>query len=335
MDIADTDANRFPAAAGACRHVVTSLIALVFATSFVKAAASDEPPDPQPLDAHVTWSEETGEIASAIAHLRVQVAEVYSATSVSALRVQRDFSDAEARSTFTMRTGELAWRIGELERLSADEREFAVGQWCEAKVGCMQGVARCRPTRSEPQELCPIFYSRADGTDGFAITSAGRNYLFPGNDVSALQELLELAQEQLSKRSAGDEGGRSIPLVDAGELSPCDDELQYVERDAGMDFWPTAQTARAFGFPDAGYVYRNFTGEVVVDFTVSEDGTVLDPSIRDSRAQSHADRVSVPGIFDDKAREIVMGYRFPKVPEACLNSETVYWTNEGQPNRPK
>ena len=50
---------------------------------------------------------------------------------------------------------------------------------CEAREMCIRGVARCRPSQTQAQAICPEYYNRPDGSQGIRISTPRHTFDFP------------------------------------------------------------------------------------------------------------------------------------------------------------
>jgi len=67
---------------------------------------------------------------------------------------------------------------------------------CDARR-CIQGVSRCRPSRTEPQALCPGFYSTSDGKKGVLVSTYSKAFYFPSLEISKITDVLGNVIEEL------------------------------------------------------------------------------------------------------------------------------------------
>jgi len=53
------------------------------------------------------------------------------------------------------------------------------GDSCTTRNVCMRGVARCRPSQTETQAVCPTYYYSADGHQGIRLSTPRQSFDFP------------------------------------------------------------------------------------------------------------------------------------------------------------
>ena len=86
---------------------------------------------------------------------------------------------------------------------------------CRAKVRCVHGIARCRPSQFETQAYCPGRFSTSGSEEGFILSTPRNTFSFPS--VSAIQ--FERADHQ-SCTSPRIEFGYWLP-ADNRSSDPC------------------------------------------------------------------------------------------------------------------
>ncbi len=59
------------------------------------------------------------------------------------------------------------------------DRWYQRNEICGAQERCVQGIARCRPSQTIRQAICPGFYSTPDGERGALVGTPRKSFLFP------------------------------------------------------------------------------------------------------------------------------------------------------------
>lgn len=97
---------------------------------------------------------------------------------------------------------DLSIDVNDAAQLREDFASFA--NWrdeelkCEAISICVQGVARCSPSRLDPNAICPATYSTPDGERGVIISTAIGSFRFPSAKPSSFVDALDASLEQMS-----------------------------------------------------------------------------------------------------------------------------------------
>jgi hypothetical protein len=68
---------------------------------------------------------------------------------------------------------------------------------CEAISLCVQGVARCSPSQSVRQAVCPSTYSTPEGERGVLISTAHSSFRFPSTQASTFVDALDAAIREI------------------------------------------------------------------------------------------------------------------------------------------
>lgn len=63
---------------------------------------------------------------------------------------------------------------------------------CHARRGCVFGVARCRPSQTVVQAICPGFFVDIDGDSGLMLSTPVGGFKFPDVSVSSLYPMLRI-----------------------------------------------------------------------------------------------------------------------------------------------
>jgi hypothetical protein len=74
------------------------------------------------------------------------------------------------------------------------------GSSCTAKNTCVRGVARCRPSQTETQAICPSYYYTADGRQGMQLATPRHAFDYPYVEPSVSAYAFAVALGELSFR---------------------------------------------------------------------------------------------------------------------------------------
>ena len=80
---------------------------------------------------------------------------------------------------------------------------FERGGACGAQSRCIHGVARCRPSQTEPQAFCPSFFTTPDGKQGVFLSMPQFSFSFPNVEPSILIDAIDAVTAELELRQAG------------------------------------------------------------------------------------------------------------------------------------
>ncbi|MEM9531567.1 MAG: hypothetical protein AAGA23_11660 [Pseudomonadota bacterium] len=158
-------------------------------------------PDPTALQAAATatgaetlWSNTIGDINTVDAHAEVRVIEVASGTGERVRGVAIALRHAAAEDHVYVPAALIAQVRQELQHL-----EFTKQFDRECETRCTHGIARCRPSQSEPQAFCPARYRTGGPDRGFLLSTPRNAFSFPGEEASRLDALLADAAEILNE----------------------------------------------------------------------------------------------------------------------------------------
>jgi len=72
-------------------------------------------------------------------------------------------------------------------------------QPCDARR-CIHGVARCRPSQTIRQALCPGFYSTSEGEQGILLSTSRYSFYFPSLAPSTIIDVLNAAVAEFEEQ---------------------------------------------------------------------------------------------------------------------------------------
>lgn len=75
-----------------------------------------------------------------------------------------------------------------VQELHSFHSDFTTGTTCTASHTCFRGVARCRPSQTEVQAICPSFYYKPDASHGIRISTPRHTFDFPYVDPAIFAE---------------------------------------------------------------------------------------------------------------------------------------------------
>jgi len=79
------------------------------------------------------------------------------------------------------------------QELSGFQSIYTSGSSCSAREMCIRGVARCRPSQTESQAVCPSYYNRPDGSQGIRISTPRHTFDFPFVEPAVFAESIVMA----------------------------------------------------------------------------------------------------------------------------------------------
>lgn len=184
--------------------MLASLPLLLAAAATPPVDLPEERPIPEPTDlavlatqrsARVVWSADAGEVESADARAVLTAVTLAGAHGRRLRGVRIRLENAGARDEVYLGEDALAQLHEELASL--EPQGGGAGSSCDARRVCMRGVARCRPSQTVPQALCPVFYQTAEGQVGLGLSTPRHAFRFPSQRPSVLADAIEAAADRL------------------------------------------------------------------------------------------------------------------------------------------
>ena len=182
--------------------LVASLLCAVSSTH-TSGQLAEEVSVPEPTHLHAIASAEgsqivsytaVGEIASVDATAVIASIEVegHNGQRVRGIKIQ--MQNATTSYDIYITDSLLAGFRAELQELEHTKAWYGK---CQAKRICVHGIARCRPSQSEPQAYCPAHYTTPDADHGLILDTPHGAFSFPGVTASQLNTLIgTLGSEQ-------------------------------------------------------------------------------------------------------------------------------------------
>ena len=169
-----------------------SLYFVVQASAFSQSTDVYSIPDPTELS--VIASSENTSITEVGNHTLVAGGDTIA--EVSAVRIEVSGEDGKKGVQLSIFQGDSADSIlldvpqaaKFMEDLLNFQSAYRNGNVCPAREMCVQGVARCRPSQTEAQAICPAYYSRPDGSQGIRISTPRHTFDFPYVEPAVLAE---------------------------------------------------------------------------------------------------------------------------------------------------
>ena len=84
------------------------------------------------------------------------------------------------------------------DEISSLQSLYNYGGSCTAKNRCVRGVARCRPSPTEIQAICPSYYYTADGRQGIQLSTPRHAFDFPYVEPSVFAYSFAVALGELT-----------------------------------------------------------------------------------------------------------------------------------------
>jgi hypothetical protein len=178
--------------------LVVYLGSLIYLSSSASAQSqlAEEISVPEPTQLHtaaesdgsvLVWSEILGEINSAD-----------STATILAIDVEVPDGERSRGVKISLRNSTSSDQIYVPEslfsNLQAELREIEIWRHhigkCQAKVQCVQGIARCRPSETEEQAYCPGRFSTPNSEGGFVLSTPRGTFSFPSVEASQFNALI-------------------------------------------------------------------------------------------------------------------------------------------------
>ncbi len=130
-------------------------------------------------------------IESASGQLTVSALPVDKQTTATGTMVEIRLADEHQQDAIRLNIEQIDVLLKEIEHLSQFR---SVAARCDNDQVCMFGVARCRPSQTEPQLLCPGYYSNRSGVIGVILATSKGGFRFPGLSTNDLHRVLDHAR---------------------------------------------------------------------------------------------------------------------------------------------
>ena len=162
----------------------------------VCAQSPDEYSIPEPTELSAIASSENSSIERVGNHALVAGRDTLA--EVAAVRFEEPGKDGKKGRQLVMTEGDTTDRVlldliqatELMEELYGFQSVYRGGNTCTAREMCIRGVARCRPSQTETQAICPGYYSRPDGSQGILISTPRHTFDFPYVEPAVLAEAI-------------------------------------------------------------------------------------------------------------------------------------------------
>lgn len=184
-------------------QLIVYLGSLIYVSSSVLAQSqlAEEISVPEPTQLHtaavsdgsvLVWSELIGEINSAESTATVSAIEVEGPDGERVRGVKISLGNSTSSDQIYVTESLLSNFQDELREI--EHRRHRFGK-CQAKVRCVQGIARCRPSETEKQAYCPGRFSTPNSAGGFVLNTPRNNFSFPSVESTQFDGLISDAVE--------------------------------------------------------------------------------------------------------------------------------------------
>jgi hypothetical protein len=187
------------------RATKTLLIAYLASLPYVSASASaqsqlaEEISVPEPTRLYVAAQEDGSVLVRS--ELLGEIVSADSTATFSAIEVEGPDGERVRGVKISLRNPTSADQIYITESLLSSlqdelrELEFTRHRSgkCQAKVRCVQGIARCRPSETEKQAYCPGRFSTPTSDGGFVLSTPRNTFSFPSVEATQFHNLISNA----------------------------------------------------------------------------------------------------------------------------------------------
>jgi hypothetical protein len=190
-----------------CPLILCTLLAAM-ASAHAHADSNGELSIPEPTQlsvamkagAKTVWTHSAGEIRSSDATAVLTAIEVAEQDGQRANGIWISLRNLDSADDLDLSEFELRQFRTELAELESRFAEFA--SRCEATHSCVSGVARCRPSQTEPQAYCPGIYTTSSFLAGFGLSTTHHSFVFPFVRPEKFLISVDSAVEALDRRES-------------------------------------------------------------------------------------------------------------------------------------
>lgn len=174
---------------------------LAYVSSSVSAQSqlAEEMSVPEPTHLHtaaeadgseLVWSELLGDVKSDDANATITAIEVQGPDGERVRGVKISLENSMTSDQIYITDSLLSNLRDELQKLEYTRQFYAE---CEAKIRCVHGIARCRPSQTEIQAYCPGRFSTPDSEGGFGLSTPRSSFSFPSVEATQFDALISEA----------------------------------------------------------------------------------------------------------------------------------------------